>query len=153
MGTDSALSYYFFNHSNNKNESIVVSTIFFWQLFWGAFCIAIFIFIKPYINVYFFKNQISNSIFLLIAITNFIQLLSNQPTNLLRLNHLPYHFTFNNFSVSFISTFLSLYLVYIKGFSIIAVFYGLLMSSIFSFIFLGTIASIIFRFKISILNF
>ena len=135
MGTDSALSYYFFNHSNNKNESIVVSTIFFWQLFWGAFCIAIFIFIKPYINVYFFKNQISNSIFLLIAITNFIQLLSNQPTNLLRLNHLPYHFTFNNFSVSFISTFLSLYLVYIKGFSIIAVFYGLLMSSIFSFIF------------------
>ena len=57
MGTDSALSYYFFNHSNNKNESIVVSTIFFWQLFWGAFCIAIFIFIKPYINVYFLKSN------------------------------------------------------------------------------------------------
>jgi len=135
MGTDSALSYYYFNHSKDKNESIIVSTIFFWQLFWGTFCIAIFIFLKPYINIFFFKNQISSSIFFLIALTNFILLLSNLPTNLFRLNHLPYHFIFNNFTTSFISTFFSLYLIYFKDFHIIAVFYGLLTSSFFSLFF------------------
>ena len=29
MGTDSALSYYFYNYDVDKNESIVISTIFF----------------------------------------------------------------------------------------------------------------------------
>ncbi len=135
MGTDSALSYYFYNYDVDKNESIVISTIFFWQLFWGTLCFTLFISLKPVINIYFFKNQISSLIFFLIALTNFIQLLSNQSTNLFRLNHLPYHFIFNNFLVSFISTFLALYLIYFKNYSIIAVFYGLFMSSIFSFIF------------------
>ena len=105
MGTDSALSYYFYNYDVDKNESIVISTIFFWQLFWGTLCFTLFISLKPVINIYFFKNQISSLIFFLIALTNFIQLLSNQSTNLFRLNHLPYHFIFNNFLVSFISTF------------------------------------------------
>ena len=126
MGTDSAFSYYFYNFKKNllKDRITVFSTVLLWRIIWGTIILLSFYFIITYFNGYFLQNQINIKILYLIAFSSYLTILVNLFTNLQRMLFKPKSYITYTFTLTFLSSIISIILVFYFNMSFRGIIFG-----------------------------
>ena len=130
LGTDSALSFYFFKEKNNgpAAQTRIITSIFQWRILWGGFILILAILISPLLNTLFFKGALSLQLFLVAFCASFFAQLASQSIEIYRLAYRPWSFIGVNSGSLILSAAVTILLVCLLKLGVISFFIGLLVS-------------------------
>ena len=94
LGIDMAIQRYYFLYEKNQNKRDVISTPFYYLLFWGALVVLGLCLLSDDLSLLLFKSSIYSKIIRLATISSFLNMVLNFCLNILRLYFNPARYTF-----------------------------------------------------------